>query len=192
MDQARKKLLDFLESFQTAYQQSAGSDSGAFSLDKLYGDCTELFLSLLDTIDKYGGEHPAVRGACVGVPCSLTDRSVGPRAPPRRFDGRSEAAGKRASADRANVELLAQLVNRALNVAELILKDEKYRRVVASTPELINRVLALLEKLNTTENQKLVLRVIAALGDSTDSKLEIGRRTERRRSRLRGASASWS
>lgn len=75
------------------------------------------------------------------------------------------------------MELLAQLVNRALNVAELILKDEKYRRVVASTPELINRVLALLEKLNTTENQKLVLRVIAALGDSTDSKLEIGRRT---------------
>lgn len=57
VDQARKKLLDFLESFQTAYQQSAGSDSGAFSLDKLYGDCTELFLNLLDTIDKYGCGH---------------------------------------------------------------------------------------------------------------------------------------
>ena len=75
----------------------------------------------------------------------------------------------------ASAELVTVLINKALNVAELILKDEKYRRVVAGTPELISKVLALLEKLSTTETKMLVLRVISTLGESTDSKLEIGR-----------------
>lgn len=58
---------------------------------------------------------------------------------------------------------------------ELILRDEKYRVIVKETPNLINRILKLLDSLNTVENKKLVLRVISVLGENTDNKLEIGR-----------------
>ena len=97
-----------------------------------------------------------------------------PRVCGRAGSTSSEVTDRDGNAPTVNVELLAALVNKALNVAELILKDEKYRRVVASTPNLINKVLALLEQLDSTETKKLALRVISTLGDSTDNKLEIG------------------
>lgn len=46
--------------------------------------------------------------------------------------------------------------------------------VVKETPNLINRILSLLDTMKSPENQKLVLRVISALGESTENKLEIG------------------
>ncbi|CAI2168975.1 19330_t:CDS:10 [Funneliformis geosporum] len=66
------------------------------------------------------------------------------------------------------VERVADLVNKALN-------DEKYRQLVANTPNLIYRILLLLEKLNTTEAKKLTLRVISTLGENDLNKIEIGR-----------------
>ncbi|CAJ0763127.1 8442_t:CDS:10 [Entrophospora sp. SA101] len=73
------------------------------------------------------------------------------------------------------LDRVADLINKGLNVSELILKDEKYQQVVANTPNLICRILLLLEKLNTTEAKKLALRVISTLGESDLNKLEIGR-----------------
>ncbi len=47
--------------------------------------------------------------------------------------------------------------------------------MVANTPNLIYRILLLLEKLNTTEAKKLTLRVISTLGENDLNKIEIGR-----------------
>jgi hypothetical protein len=41
-------------------------------------------------------------------------------------------------------------ISKALGVAELILHDEKYRVVVQNTPDLINRILALLDAVQTS------------------------------------------
>ena len=53
VEAAQQRLVDFLDSFQVAYQQLAGEDAANFSLDKLYGDCTEVLLSLLHTVETY-------------------------------------------------------------------------------------------------------------------------------------------
>ncbi|CAG8450051.1 14010_t:CDS:10 [Funneliformis caledonium] len=119
-----QKLENFLDIFQEAYKEWSASGiiiPTDFSLDKLYGDCSEVLKP-----------DPGV-------------------------------------------ERVADLVNKALNVAELILKDEKYRQLVANTPNLICRILLLLEKLNTTEAKKLTLRVISTLGENDLNKIEIGR-----------------
>lgn len=137
------KLNEFLDSFQTTYQEwtssgilkASNADSTNFSLDRFFGDCSEVLVILLNTID----------------------REVTKDSPDN------------------TATQLAGLVNKALNVAELILKDEKYRNVVANTPNLINRILLLLEKLDTTEAKKLALRVISTLGETEGNKLEIGR-----------------
>ena len=80
-----------------------------------------------------------------------------------------------ASPSSKSLSLVAELINKALNVAQLILRDEKYRTIVAKTPNLINRLLCLLERLDTSEAKRLVLRVIGTLGESEESKIEIGR-----------------
>ncbi|KAK9728054.1 hypothetical protein K7432_001370 [Basidiobolus ranarum] len=133
-----QKLNAFLDSFQNAYNEWSASGAmltSDFSLDKLYGDCTEVLMNLLNTIDR-----------------EVTKENIN-----------------------HNVAWLAELINKALNVAELILKEEKYRQVVANTPDLINRILLLLERLNTTETKKLALRVISTLGETDGNKIEIGR-----------------
>lgn len=75
----------------------------------------------------------------------------------------------------SSVTALAELVNKALNIAEVILKDEKYRLVVANTPDLINRILLLLEKVDSNEAKTLVLRLVSTLGANDESKLAIGK-----------------
>nr|CAG8475672.1 4933_t:CDS:10 [Entrophospora candida] len=131
-----QKLEDFLDTFQNAYKEwSACGITSDVALDKLYGDCTEVLVNLLNTID----------------------REVTKKKPDIELDR------------------VADLINKGLNVSELILKDEKYQQVVANTPNLICRILLLLEKLNTTEAKKLALRVISTLGESDLNKLEIGR-----------------
>jgi len=42
----------FLDSFQSAYQEWGLQEGASLSLDKLYGDCTEILLSILETIEK--------------------------------------------------------------------------------------------------------------------------------------------
>lgn len=46
---------------------------------------------------------------------------------------------------------------------------------MAKTPNLINTALTLLEKLDSKEAKKLALRVISAIGDTNENKIEIGR-----------------
>jgi len=53
-------------------------------------------------------------------------------------------------------------------------QDEKYRIIVKDTPDLINRILSLLETLANTESKRLLLRVITSLGRTGANKLEIG------------------
>eukprot|EP01132_Coremiostelium_polycephalum_P007664 gene7664-9429_t len=77
--------------------------------------------------------------------------------------------------DDENLVYVVEIINKSLGVAELILHDEKYRVVVKETPNLINRILTLLDTLNTIENKKVLLRVISAIGENTENKLEIGR-----------------
>ncbi|CAB4395559.1 unnamed protein product [Rhizophagus irregularis] len=133
-----QKLENFLDIFQEAYKEWSASGiiiPTDFSLDKIYGDCSEVLVNLLNTIDREVNKEKPDPG----------------------------------------VERVADLVNKALNVAELILKDEKYRQLVANTPNLIYRILLLLEKLNTIEAKKLTLRVISTLGENDWNKIEIGR-----------------
>lgn len=46
------------------------------------------------------------------------------------------------------------------------------------TPDLINRILAMLQTLGTTENKKVLLRVISTLSQNDENKLEIGKYEE--------------
>lgn len=45
---------------------------------------------------------------------------------------------------------------------------------VKETPNLMSRILSLLDTLGTVENKKVLLRVISALGENRQNKLEIG------------------
>eukprot|EP00742_Colponemidia_sp_Colp-10_P007091 GILJ01007613.1.p1 GENE.GILJ01007613.1~~GILJ01007613.1.p1 ORF type:complete len:2709 (-),score=449.42 GILJ01007613.1:350-8476(-) len=69
-----------------------------------------------------------------------------------------------------------QVFNKIINVAELILRDEKYRETLRDTPLVINQVLSLLEKVQSKEAKKLLLRLITSLGENLENKMEIGRR----------------
>eukprot|EP01124_Arcella_intermedia_P001800 TRINITY_DN10986_c0_g1_i1.p1 TRINITY_DN10986_c0_g1~~TRINITY_DN10986_c0_g1_i1.p1 ORF type:complete len:2185 (-),score=538.10 TRINITY_DN10986_c0_g1_i1:11-6337(-) len=74
-----------------------------------------------------------------------------------------------------NIQMMQQFINKALGVAELILHDDKYIVIVKETPNLMNRILCLLDSLKTVENKKILLRVIANLSKDFENKLEIGR-----------------
>ena len=78
------------------------------------------------------------------------------------------------STSAANLDFVAQLINKALSVAELILRDDKYRVVVKDTPDLINRILSLLNAVQTAENKRVLVKLIAVLGENSANKLEIG------------------
>ena len=49
---ARQKLTVFLDSFQIAYKEWGFEEPG-FTLDRIYGDCTEVLISILNIIDKF-------------------------------------------------------------------------------------------------------------------------------------------
>jgi hypothetical protein len=168
VNEAHRRLMAFLDTFQSAYEGVAGADAAGVSLDRLYGDLTEVILSLLNTIDRHAVADAGRRGRYDSAR-TLTCATTVPSEVPDR-DGPARGS---------NVALLASVVNKALNVADLILRDEKYRRVVAETPHLLSRVLALLERLDSTEAKMLALRVISTLGQSADTKLEIGARAAR-------------
>lgn len=131
------KLNAFLDDFVVSYKDLANDpNSQGFNvnLDKIYGDCSQILLSLLDVVEKEAEKGP-----------------------------------------NSQENLIADLINKALSVAELILRDEKYRLIVKETPNLINRIVSLLDSLSTVESKKVVLRVIAVLGETIQNQLELGR-----------------
>jgi len=131
-----EKLSAFLDQFVSSYRDLAPEENFSIDLDKIYGDCSQILLNLLDLVEK--------------------------------------EAEKSSNTD-SHENIIIELVNKALNVAELILHDEKYRLIVKETPNLLKRILSLLDTLKTAENKKLVLRVISVLGNSTQNQLEIGK-----------------
>jgi len=72
-------------------------------------------------------------------------------------------------------EKVAEVVHKALCVAELILRDEKYKEITTAGPSILCKVLSLLETVETTEAKQLALRMVASIGRSPQGKLEIGR-----------------
>jgi hypothetical protein len=75
----------------------------------------------------------------------------------------------------AIAEKLADVIHKALAVAELILRDEKYKQITTLGPSILCKVLALLENMESTEAKQLALRMVASIGSSPQGKLEIGR-----------------
>ncbi|GAM25725.1 hypothetical protein SAMD00019534_089000 [Acytostelium subglobosum LB1] len=107
-------------------------------------------------------------GDCSDILVSLLDLV-------ERESNRQAKKGSSADTNEDDVTLLVELINKSLGVAELILHDEKYKVVVKETPNLIYRILTLLDTLSTSENKKILLRIISAIGENPDNKLEIGR-----------------
>lgn len=149
----------FLDNFRQVYDEWSASGALAgvnYNLDRLYGDCTDVLVNLLDLLDRYVDTN--------FVSLLLVTILI----PYYSFHFYRETS-------KDDVAVLAAMMNKALNVAELILKDEKYRSLVSKTPNLINTILELLERLDGTEAKKLALRVISTLGEDDEGKLEIGR-----------------
>ncbi|KAF9574448.1 hypothetical protein EC968_006432 [Mortierella alpina] len=67
-------------------------------------------------------------------------------------------------------------LDRSLVLINLILKEEKYRRLVADAPDFISRLLSLLEKPGLPGSKILFLRIIATIGESDRNKIEIAKR----------------
>lgn len=59
------------------------------------------------------------------------------------------------------------------------------------TPNLMARIISLLDTLGTVENKKVLLRVISALGENTQNKLEIGIDTPNLRSIIYQTQGDW-
>ncbi|KAI8051498.1 hypothetical protein BDF22DRAFT_744509 [Syncephalis plumigaleata] len=136
------QLDEFLEAFQEAYNEQVQAMLSVHvntRLDKIYGDCSEIVVNLLYTIERIVNHRHKNT--------ILLDQAI----------------------------FYRELINKGLGVSELILQEERYRRVVLDTPNLTTRLLVLLSKLEHTDTKQRALRVLLALGQEDDAKLEIGR-----------------
>ena len=71
---------------------------------------------------------------------------------------------------------IAETVHKALSVAELIIKEEKYRGIATvDAPQVTKRLLSLLENVKTPEAKKMALRMIGLMAQSMESRLEFCR-----------------
>ncbi len=77
--------------------------------------------------------------------------------------------------DGAMLASMAVVFERMLALAEKIVRDEKYRQIVKSTPEALRKVLSLLEKASTTEGKVIVLKVVVHLGQTNEDKRTISK-----------------
>ena len=67
-----------------------------------------------------------------------------------------------------------ELVCKALIVAELLVRDPKYRGYVSKSPSLIQVILSYLDKLASARSELLAVRLISTLGKNIETRLEIG------------------
>ena len=71
---------------------------------------------------------------------------------------------------------IAETVNKALGVAELIISEDKYRGIATvDAPQVTRRLLSLLENVKTPEAKRLALRMIGFMAQSMESRLEFCR-----------------
>jgi hypothetical protein len=115
------KLKDFLDNFQALYSQYIGAGNEGkisqavvqASLDKIYGDCTEVnilpFLSLV--------AHLNVRFSSLQILQTLLDWMEKSDKGKLQFEDES-------------VNIFVDVLNKALQVVELILRHDKYRAKV--------------------------------------------------------------
>ncbi|KAF9355343.1 hypothetical protein BGX26_006686 [Mortierella sp. AD094] len=132
-----QKLNIFLDTFDEAYQEmvpQAEQEQMDMSIEKLYGDCSEIMATLFGAIEREASLKKADRAKCMQEP-----------------------------------------MNKALVLINLILKEDKYRRQVAESPDFNSRLLLLLEKPGSPETKVLILRIIATIGESDRIKIEIAK-----------------
>ena len=156
------RLREFLASFRAQYQEVAACGDNSQTMDRLYGDCTEVLHSLLDYVDREL-KLPASDGV---------SGDEGEDATPGD-DGSARAAAARAAKHR-----VTELVPEALRAAELILRDETYVQAVKDSPATIGCILSLLERLQTSElrgHVALAMQLIKRLSSSPEARREIGR-----------------
>jgi hypothetical protein len=71
---------------------------------------------------------------------------------------------------------IAETVNKALSVAELIIREEKYKAIATvDVPQVTKRLLSLLENVKTPEAKQIALRMLGFMAQSMESRLEICR-----------------
>ena len=104
------RLKAFLDSFRTQYMEVADLGDNSETMDRLYGDCTEVLHSLLDYVHREL-KLPAASDAPGGVPADPTD---------------ADAVRAAAEASRLSRKRVMELVPEALRAAELILRDKRY------------------------------------------------------------------
>ncbi|KAF9979594.1 hypothetical protein BGZ75_009462 [Mortierella antarctica] len=132
------KLGIFLDTFDEAYNETrvqAEQEQTDMSMERLYGDCSEIMITLFNAIEREASLKKSEKAKCMQEP-----------------------------------------LDRSLVLINLILKEEKYRRLVADAPDFISRLLSLLEKPGLPGSKILFLRIIATIGESDRNKIEIAKR----------------
>ncbi|KAF9204679.1 hypothetical protein BGZ49_005001 [Haplosporangium sp. Z 27] len=132
-----QRLSIFLETFDEAYKEmapQAEQEQVDMSIERLYGDCSEIVTTLFSAIEREASLKKADRAKCMQEP-----------------------------------------MNKALMLINLILKEDKYRRQVAESPDFNSRLLLLLERPLPPETKVLILRTIATIGESDRIKIEIAK-----------------
>jgi len=79
------------------------------------------------------------------------------------------------SAENEGNEEVAALVDQSLNVVELILRDDKYRAKFKESPELLEHLVHLLDKVDGNDGKKTLVQVLSSVGTDAESKIEIGK-----------------
>ena len=134
---------------------------------------------MLAIVEKEGTGIPAVAADAEQAGSVRGDDGAAAPSSPSSAAAEAVVAGAQAVAsstkDGEVTESVARLVDKALTVAELILRHERYRMVVEDSPDLIFRVLKLLDTLESRDSKLLALRVISSLGRSGANQKEIGR-----------------
>ena len=116
------RLKEFLDSFRTQYQEVSAMGDNSETMDRLYGDCTEVLHSLLDYVHREL-KLPAAADAPGGDGTSGAGAGA-PAAAPQPMD--PEAMRAAAEATRLSKLRVMELVPEALRAAELILRDKRY------------------------------------------------------------------
>ena len=113
------RLKEFLDSFRTQYQEVSAMGDNSETMDRLYGDCTEVLHSLLDYVHR----ELKLPAATDAPGADGTSAAAAPAAPEPKDPEAMRAA---AEATRLSKLRVMELVPEALRAAELILRDERY------------------------------------------------------------------
>eukprot|EP00833_Pecoramyces_ruminatium_P005194 jgi/Orpsp1_1/1179226/evm.model.c7180000068492.2 len=73
-----------------------------------------------------------------------------------------------------NIIEYENIINESLQVVDILLKDKKYRQIIAESSDLLDTILSLFDKIKNTEGKKILLQVICTLCDNINTVVEIG------------------